>query len=274
MRPQCRVSRCLPVVFLWAVAAAPGPARADGLRRLDAAWLLPSRFEFGAVTGATAGPVAGSWARLGQARLHGLPELPARALAAGCAGGGGWAGEFSWDTLGAGGFRDDRVRMRAGVGRRLRWGLGARWRRLQAGSGAPGTRLDLGLEAGWCSRPSGLDGWVVEAHWPLLDGGDVWLEGEPEMRLRAAAGSRGRAVALDLDVAPSGEPAAGWEALCGLGAGCGLAWRVDGASGAVGGGLVYWRGLFRLRTSHLAHPALGLTHRLEVSFGRVAASPW
>jgi len=84
----------------------------------------------------------------------------------------------------------------------------------------------------------------------------------------------GRALALRLDVAADGRPVFGWEALAGLGGSLGVAWRADRASGAMGGGLIWRSARLRLRTSHLAHPDLGLTHRIEIGVGRPGASPW
>jgi hypothetical protein len=42
----------------------------------------------------------------------------------------------------------------------------------------------------------------------------------------------------------------------------------------MGAGLLWQRGALRLRSSHLAHPDLGLTHRFEVALGSSAVSPW
>jgi hypothetical protein len=254
---------------------APLPASAEGLRRLDAAWVLPAYLTALALDRAAADSARGVWVRAGQTRLFGLAELPVRHLAAGMGGSRrSWALEGGWETTGAGVLRDDRLRARMVMGRRWRLGVDCRWRRLQPG---PGPRLgeqawDLILGFGAAAGPLGQVDLCL--HWPLLRSGDPALAPEPQTRLRLAAAARGRAVSLTVDTAADGRPTGGWGALCGLGHGFGLSWRADLASGAMGSGLLWQRGAVRLRTSHLAHPDLGLTHRFEVALGAPAVSPW
>ena len=267
------------VVAVWLFGAltvgSAGGAAADGLRRLDAAWLVPSRL---ASTVVGVGPpevAAGVWVRAGQARLYGLPELPVRRLAAGLAGSGGrWAVEGGWETTGSRLLRDDRLDGRLGWGRRLRWGLRTRWRRLRPGPGSPLTDRSWDLEVGLSTTAGALGGVEAGLQWPLWRTAEAHRPAEPVTLLRLAVAGRGRAVALALDVGADGRPTAGWEVLCALGRGAGLAWRVDQASGAMGTGLTWRRGRLRVRTSHLTHPELGLTHRFELTLGAVEASPW
>lgn len=250
------------------------PAGADGLRRLDGAWLLPATLHEVLLEspGAPAVP-AGSWLRAAQMRLFGLPELPSRLLAAGAAG-RGWAAEIGWEALGGQALRDDRLTARVCRGRAWRLGLWAGRRSLRPGPGPAAGALAVDLELLAEGRRLWPGAWSVAVRWPLLREADAWLAPEPEARLRAALAAPGRALALSVDVAADGRPVFGWEALGGLGGGLALAWRADRASGAVGGGLVWRRGRLRLRTSHLAHPELGLTHRAEICIGSPGASPW
>jgi hypothetical protein len=256
------------------VAGAP-PAAADGLRRLDAAWLIPAAHLHTAVTGRTAADAGGIWLRAGQARLFGLPELPSRLVAiGGAAAGGSWVTEGSWETTGSGDFRDDRMVARVSRGRRLHVGLHGAWRRLQPGPGPVGQTQAVSLDVGADGSASAVGDWRVRLRWPLASAGDRWLAPETGNRLWCAVAAPGRALAVTVDVAPDGRPAVGWEALCGIGGSWGLSWRVDRASAATGCGLAWCRGRLRLRTSHLAHPELGITHRVELAFGNVAVSPW
>lgn len=257
------------------IALHAGMARADGLRRLDAAWLVPSRLATDALWGEGHARSSGAWVRAGQARLYGLAELPVRRLAAGLAGAGrAWALEAGWEAAGSGTLHDDRLDGRLTVGRRLRVGARVRWRRLLAGAGPRLSDRCWDLEAG-LSTTAGVFGDVqADLAWPLLRSGDAALAVEPATRLRLALGGRGRAVALGLDMGDDGRPALGWEALCGLSRGLGISWRVDRTSGSIGVGLLWRRGPLRLRTSHLAHPELGLTHRFELTVGAAEAAPW
>jgi hypothetical protein len=51
-----------------------------------------------------------------------------------------------------------------------------------------------------------------------------------------------------------------------------LGLRADPATGILGLTLVWLGAGVMIRTSHLAHPDLGLTHRFQVGFGRPAAA--
>lgn len=263
-----------------ALAVPAAPAAAQGLRRLDTAWLVPERLAVAALSGATAlphgaaGPATGLWVRAGQARLHGLPELPVRRLAVGMTGSGGaWSLEGGWETLGSTLLRDDVAQVRLQAGRRWWAGLSGRWRRLQAGQAPVWRAFDGALELGvaWPGGPLGAG--AARVFWPL--GEPQTAPGaEPVPRVLLAIAGGGRALALLVDAGPEGRPHVGWEALCALAPGVGLSWRADPASGALGGGLRLEWGRLRLRTSHLVHPDLGPTHRCEVAFGAVGASPW
>lgn len=251
------------------------PAAGAGLRRLDSAWLLPAALHGVLLEPALASPPApgGSWLRIAQSSLYGLPELPVRQLAIGAAG-RGWAAETGWEVLGADALRDDRLTARCSVGGRWRVGLWAARRSVRPGPGEAGQALALDFEVMACGSHPALGAWLAALQWPLVRQADSWVGTEPESRLRAALAAPGRALALSLDMGEDGRPALGWEAVAGLGGGLGLAWRSDRASGAAGGGLVWRKGRLRLRTSHLAHPELGLTHRTEICVGRPGVSPW
>jgi hypothetical protein len=263
----------LAALWLWVVLWGD-VARADGLRRIDAAWLVPSYLSAVAVAGGPAPAHDGTWLRAGQMRLFGLEALPARAVAVGWRGVGGAAVEVGWDAVGRDVFRDERGLLRAEVGKRWRLGAQASWRRLQPGAGAILTQHAAEVVVGGVIPTGALGLCDLRVLVPLTRSGSLEMDPEPDRRLRLAVAGRGRAVALALDWGPDGRPSGSWEALCGIGGGAGFAWRADGASGAVGGGLIWQRGQVRLRTSHLAHPELGLTHRIEVALGRFEVSPW
>ncbi len=252
--------------------ALAGTARGDALRRIDAAWLMPPGLAAVAVAAEAAPPAGGAWVRAGQMRLFGLPDLPARGLAAGWR--GALAVEAGWESVGLGAFRDGRGFARAEAGARWRCGVQATWHRLQPG---PGRALDQrAFDATFGSAFAlGGNGFCDLRIWlPLARSGPAVLAAEPDRRFRVAVAGRRCAVALALDTGAEGRPRGSWEVLCGLGGGLGVGWRADGASGALGGELVWQRGALRLRTSHLLHPDLGFTHRFELACGCPGASPW
>lgn len=274
--PPTRTCPAAPGALLAAACLLlAAPAAAAGLRRLDSAWLLPAALHGVLLEPALTAPPArgGSWLRIAQSSLYGLPELPVRQLAIGAAG-GGWAAETGWEVLGGDALRDDRLTARCSVGDRWRVGLWAARRSVRPGPGEAGQALAVDLEVMARGIHPDLGAWTAVLQWPLVRAADSWVGAEPESRLRAALAAPGRAVALSLDMGGDGRPAFGWEAVAGLGGGLGLAWRSDRASGAAGGGLVWRKGRLRLRTSHLAHPELGLTHRTEICVGSPGVSPW
>lgn len=260
--------------LLLAGLAMASPAGASGLRRLDSAWLLPAALHVHLVGDAAAAPPArGAWLRAGQARLYGLPELPTRALGIGLAG-RGWVLDAGWETLGSGPLRDDRAYGSIAVGTARLLGVRASRRGLSPGAGEAGAAIAIDLEVVAAGHAAGLGHWRLGAWWPLLRQGDPWVPAEPETRLRGALAGQGRALAASLELTADGSPSFGWEALASLGGRLALAWRADLASGATGGGLLWRSGRVRVRTSHLAHPELGLTHRAEVCLGNAGGAPW
>ena len=273
MRARVRlVSGAVSAALVLILPAAS--ARAQGLRRLEAAWLVPERLAGTTLARPAAGPGDGLWVRAGQGRLHGLPELPVRRLALGATGGGGaWSLEGAWETLGSALLRDEVAEVRLQAGRRWRAGVSGSWRRVQAGP-APAWRAFTGgldLSLAWSRGPLGSG--TARVLWPLASAATA-PGGGPTPRLLLAVAGGGRALAVQVDTDPDGRPHVGWEALGALSPGVGVCWRSDPASGALGGGLRLERGWWRLRTSHLVHPDLGPTHRCELAFGAPGASPW
>ncbi len=270
-RPR-RASNILPVLLL-AASFQGSDAAAAGLRRIDEAWLLPAAMAAEAIGSDARTTAGGTWVRFGHAQLFGVASLPAHSSAIG-ARHHGMACEAGWDALGGDAFRDDCGRVRVRAGRSVALGIEASLRRVRPGPGSALTRADIDLTIGWQGAAGRLGTCDLRLAVPVAAGGAGALAREPHRRLEIALGGRQCAVALAWSAGADGSPSASWEALCGLGAGLGVLWRADGPSGAVGGGVVWQRGPFRLRTSHLAHPDLGLTHRLEVALGMVQVSPW
>jgi len=263
-RPAPAVAAAL--LALWA----PAIAAAAGGRDFEDGWLLePSALTW--LTGASA-PPASLWATAGQAHLYGMPELPLQLLGCGWRR-GAWRAAWAWQRLGGTGWRDERVRLRLLVGP---WrpggvvaGFTAGWDGVNGLGLEPAGRPSLALEARWPARP-----WLeLAASWPLTPP-PPWHGGRGWRRWWCLSGqARGWAWSLVCDRADRGAPALGAEAACRLAGGVGWGLRADPAVGVVGL-VTYWRhGGALLRTSHLAHPELGVTHRWSVGFGPAEAIP-
>ena len=280
-----RCQRRVAVLVLTAGVAAvgagrPGPIAAAGIRDLTDGWLLGTG-AVAALLGGAAG-AGGPWLAAGQSSLYGMSELPLRALTGGFSL-PGWPGRpalsAEWQLLGAGLYRDELRRLEVQFGRRPALGLDLRTFTQHTGG------VD-DVPAATSSRTTVAV--ICQAQWsPAADvviGGRLWLAVGSAVSPAAAAearrpfirvqGRRGAAaLAFAVDLKGDLTPAVGIEGMLGRGgAGCGL--RLDLATATVGPVVCLRRGALLLRTSHLAHPMLGITHRVEVGWGAGGGAAW
>lgn len=253
---------------------APRPAHGAGLREAGDAWLLAPADTAALLAGragAGAPGDAGPWFTAGQARLWGMPDLPLLELAGGVATGGGrWSVGGVWHRTGA-----DLLRVE-------RQGVWAAWH----------GRWELRVEAG--REHVLVAGEEAAGHTDvaLVAGPDVHLGEASVLRLRAwtslaptSAGDRrlqpavravlrrdGVAVAAAWDRRVGGPPALGFEVAAALNGAATLGLRWDGASASLGPQLALRLGPLLLRTSHLVHPVLGVTHRFAITGGVLGAA--
>lgn len=268
-------------VVLWTLAvgltltllAVPVQVPAAGLRHLADGWLLPGQVQMQVVgrhlrDREKAG--ISIWLMAGSCRLFGMEELPVRELSGGIwspLGGRQLQLSGSWEATGAELLAENWVQGRLG------WGHLALWYR----------RWTLAL-AGQKLEPAGCWGWDA--------GGNLWEQGSsriagriwwnlsrspawfgPQGRRRLAclwAVMQGWSLGLDLDRTSSGDPGLTLDALLQVAPAVGMGLRSDPVSGAHGPTLVCSFGSFLLRTCHLAHPDLGVTHRFSLVWGEPA----
>ena len=266
---------------LLAAAIVPGSeARAGGCRDLEDGWLLPPGRMALLLSGSAALPDSGmedvrawavptgAWVSAGIAQLYGMPELPLRALVAGWA---AWrcAWAASWQRLGADALREDRLRLRVMRGDRRRFGLALGLDRLRLAGRELEREASLGAEVVW-PCPAGI---AVRLNWPLAATAGWVRQSEWRRWLGVSGGGRRSLWAVAIDRARSGEPAVQLEAAIRLAPGCAAGLRSEPSTGSVGLNTAWsWRGAL-LRTSHLVHPDLGLTHRWSLTLGRPGPDP-
>lgn len=256
-------------------AAFAGGAGGTGLRGVADGWLVPPAtvsdlLDAGTVdTGES--PGRGIWAAAGQTKLWGLPDLPVAELAAGAGvplAGGVVACGGAWQTTGAGALRITRL---AGwIGWRGDW--------------------TLSLQAAREARRVGAETVQEPAEFALAGGPDLRLAGRTRLRLqvyvtltkvpaprapvplgRLDVGQGGAALAVALARRPGRPPTLGGEVCAAADARVAFGVRFDGASGSLGPALAIRAGPILLRTSHITHPVLGVTHRLQLVAGAGAA---
>ncbi len=112
---------------------------------------------------------------------------------------------------------------------------------------------------------------TIQLHWPLLSSDSSLNNSGNGRRMEVGKvtlikGDLGCALAVDR--LPSGKPNLGFHLLFTLVRGVGLEFRIDSPTGSLGPGVSIVRGGLMLRTSHVVHPQLGVTHRLALVLGR------
>ncbi len=261
------------------------PALSAGLRYLHDGWLLSIEESTALIMeqGAQGGHFEpwsvthGGWLTFGQTKLFSMDDLPLVSVSAGVVGkvsGVHWRAEISWERTGLDLFLEDRRDLYFGVGDKTSVGLDiSRWVLWIDGQREFGHleyaavvrhRRSLGggniLSVGWRLDPVAPPVWFGDQgrRWFA----DVSLIGE---RSRLGFG-------LVLDKSATGTPGLSLEFSAGLCSGFGLGIRADPPTGAIGPNTMWHRGKLLIRTSHFAHPELGLTHRFSLSVGSLMAA--
>lgn len=249
----------------------PGQVRAAGLRNLADGWLLPSHFQkqvIGLSRSAESATGASCWLMAGSCRLFGMDQLPVRELS------GGLRNLFwnqgihlsgRWETTGAALFRESWWQGRLGWGGHL--GLWfRRWSLFLAGEGA-GSADCWGCD-GRCNLWEQGDTRIAARVWWNLNTPPGWFGLQGRYRLACLSiVHNGWGLSLDMDRRISGNPGLTLDVLLGIAPSVGVGLRSDPVTGTHGPTLVYGFQSLLLRTSHLAHPDLGITHRFSLVWG-------
>lgn len=250
-------ARLLAAGLIVAAVAAPARDLADG-------WILPAAWETALADGA-ASPGPPPRLSCGVGRLFDMPELTLRSLG-GCMSLAGLDVRADWQILGATAWREQTWRVEATGGRRA--GMGVAWlgRRVETPQAPVWSRAEAALVL----RLHPAAGWeaVVWSDPVSLTPGREASAFSPWLRLRGVAG--GAAWAIQVDRRAHAAPR--WR--------LGLAHRVcsgvvlgalgDAGTGTLGVTSLWRRGSLAVRTSHLIHPALGVTHRWMLLLGGTA----
>jgi len=271
----------LPGIFpLLMVGVAMWPSAAAGIRNLADGWLLGPAATAAFIGGQDA-PGGGVWAMAGQNRLYGLPELPVTALCLGARLGrlpGQPTVDICWQSLGRGLYREDDYRVHFQVGKMPVLGVALRSVAIHTGGYAG---IQTGQDHHWQAAVTIQAGWqgtagthVQTQLWLSLAAGGSVASGSGRRPLLRMQGWQGPlALALAVDLTADRVPTVGleWDLAWG-GGGCGL--RLDPATGSLGPVLYWRRRLLLVRTSHLVHPQLGVTHRVQLGVGNWGAPRW
>ena len=283
------VLNVLVMILLW--VSGPSVGLGEGLRDFADGWLLSPRDmecilassgKPGLVTGGVDhkpkhGSGWGLWVGAGQGHLFSMKDLPLKSLEFGIVQRGGpwpWSLAFSWERLGESLMVEETGILRLRLGGNPQLGVRLRGRNWLVTGERVATSLETGLE-GRVSFPMGS-----------LFRGDVaiWIHpgNLPEWHGRAGRQTLaefklfhpGWGLALRMDQRGDGVPVLSMAILGRLTPRLGLGFRADPETGSLGGTLVARLGGFWFHTSHLVHPALGITHRFHLGGGDPDASIW
>lgn len=250
----------LPTIFATPVAAAN--------RDLDEGWLLSPRATAALCAGRVAGPYrCRTWALLGTGRLYGMPELPLSGAAAGFAVGCVRA-SLDWHRLGSGLYVEDRRRIALILPGDPEIEVVGGWDTVRVGDcpfQRPAAAIRGGIRLGAGIRLSVRQALTEPPPWHGGRGRYGW----------AALGwsDGGRAATLAFDRETDGPLRLQAEVWTRPVPGFAVGWRIDPATGTLGWVTALGRGRLLLRSSHLVHPELGVSHRWQLRIGARDAAP-
>jgi len=247
----------------------PFGAQAAGWREVEGAWLVPPDLAAALLVSEHAQVDARPWhISLGTGHLFGLPELNQRSLRVDWRGRPGGVPAFlqvQWSRLGHGLYSESLGTGQVMLGQRPGIGLAVEQTRMtiagEAVSAFP--RLDLLLAYQWSGAVVGRL-WLRVVH-PLPGGATD--EARRREFLETGWQKGGHALVVQWDQDARGRPLLGGDFMWKAGPGVGLGLRWDPATGALGPGLQILRKGLLLRTSHLVHPWLGVSHRFSLGLG-------
>ncbi len=269
-RGRCR--RTSGLALLLVLGLQTSPVAAAGWREVEDAWLIPPDLAAALLTGHQARAGGGPWhISLGSGQLFALPELDQRSLRV------DWNGRFGgvptslqlrWSRLGHGLYSESQGTGQILLGRRPGVGLAVEqiWMTIAGEAVSPVPRLDFLLAYQGRGEAVGHF-WVRVAH-PIPGRSTDEGTGPRRRDFLEAGWQKGQhALVVQWDQDDRGRPLLGGDFLWKAGPGVGLGLRWDPATGALGPGLQILRKGLLLRTSHMVHPWLGVSHRFNLGLG-------
>ncbi len=255
-------------------------ANAGGTRDVSDGWLLPpgeliarlwpaSQDRGSGLTGATATSEHSSfahWLWLGHARLYEMSELPLLAVGLGLpVFGMQWS--LQWQRLGETLVQEDQWRLAARGPSRLEPTLCIGWDRLALAGRSGRGHLFLGV--GISLRTAAGLRLRIE---PPLTASPPWYGPTAARRwLLITGGTDGFVWGLAVDRTTAGSPIVQLDLTGRVGPRAALGLRAEPVTGSVGLTTAWYHRHWLLRTSHLIHPELGVTHRWYLAAGSVGS---
>ncbi len=273
---------CLVIVILVLLSCSSSAA---GLRDLSDGWLLSTRDSFtllgcGSYPGVSPNkqiPGGGVWAYAGMMQLFGMPEIPVSVVGLGTRLGArksSWVFGGRWQKTGGGIFQEDVQTFSLGWEKHWTGSFHLTRRAMKIGSE---TSLSWsGLRFLWGAPALQLGDYTFGAHiWIPVWSSDDWRFHEARQERFKVTVSRDRVALVGVfEKKYDLGWALGMECSLALATGLGLTLRADPDTGSLGPGTLFCWGRLLVKTSHVVHPDLGLTHRITLTAGALGAVPW
>jgi len=256
---------------------APGEMQAGGLRNFDDSWLIsPSAArELLMQRNGTETRRTGLLVMAGQGRLFEMPELNQRFLAVEgffYPGSIGVKLACKWEKIGEDFFSEDRLEGRILLGSTPAWGMAVKTLRQTLGDLSEKPIWDIMFLWEAAFSLGHIKG-RLQLDWPFGAGDNSEADHRRRNLLKLTMTTVNIAAAVVVDREGDGTPNLGFHVMLALDSGVGLEFRADPATGSIGPGLTLLRGGMMIRTSHVVHPHLGVTHRIMLAVGRCGGTP-
>jgi hypothetical protein len=258
---------------------------ASGLRDVSDGWIFPTgeivkllgKQEWVPLAIPMLNDGSGAWVVAGGMQLFGMPELPVQMAGLGLRLGKGasnWVANFQWQRTGSGIFQSDLQTFAFSWNKN--WGLGFCLSRRLTSLGSEELDAWLGLAFRVDIPPVHVASYRIISQLQIpLGSSHAWQIMEPrQSRFKFGVTSGRLGLATVLDKTSGSGWAAGLEIFIALNQGFGFSVLSDPATGSLGPGTIWvWDNLL-IKTSHIVHPELGLTHRITLTAGALGAVTW
>ncbi|MCP4292845.1 MAG: hypothetical protein GY780_13555 [bacterium] len=264
---------CSGILFFLMI---PVSAMSSGLKDFNDSWLIPPNLVHDLMSPANQNDHSNDfylWSA-GQGRLFEMHELKQQFLSFETqltTHGIPWAFIFAWQKTGLGDFVENRFQADVFWGQNAQWGMGTTHSIQELGKRQEPTKKNYFALFRYPYNGTGFSCYL-ELRWPVFSSSENVNFTERTNFLKGVFEGEDFAFATVVDRNGDGVPQIGFQLFFVLSDGVGLAMRTDLATGSLGPQLSLSKGLLLLRTSHLVHPQLGITHRLEFSLGRFGGS--
>jgi len=279
-----RLKKTSVAIFLGLVLI-PLSVLGSGLRNIEDGWLFSTREmvsllkpdSFAGSDSLMNTNDSGLWAVVGSMQLFGMPELPVTSLGLGAKlsrGKSSWVVGGLWQRTGRGVFQSDIQSLTFGWEKQWQANFNLERNSWTIANRSMPSRVGLMLMLKPPLKNNGK--WTVgsEIRIPIWASSD-WRNHEMRQgRFKVSLFRDNMVLVGSFEKKADFGWALGLEVAVALVSGVGITSRFDPDTGSLGPGTIWILRKLLLKTSHVIHPDLGLTHRVTLTTGSLQAVPW